>query len=397
MLSTRKGNTMQIRTLENIDVRGKFVLLRDEFNVQIVDGKITDAFRIDQSLPTIKRLRDGGARVVVCAHMGRPKGERNMKYSLAPVAEYLGVPLIADCLDREFMSGMCDGDMVLLENLRFYPGEESNDPAFAENLAAGFDIFVNDAFGVSHRAHASTVGVAELLPSYAGELLASEIKNLSAVMENPERPLCAIVGGAKVGSKLAVLNSLVKIADTLVVGGGIGTAFCIATGATVIDSLYDPAMRDDILKTIELAGEHNCKILMPIDKGVAGEFAATAPRTDKMFDDITADDIIMDEGPASIEQIRSALGVSKTVLWNGPVGMAEWQPVWSAGTFDIARAIAQLTRAGTLQSIVGGGDVVAALEATGTKDDMTYVSTGGGAFLEFIEGRDLPGIKVLEN
>ncbi len=388
---------MQIRTIENLDVRGKFVLLRDEFNVQIVDGKITDAFRIDQSLPTIKRLRDGGARVVVCAHMGRPNGERNMKYSLAPVAEYLGVPLIADCLDKDFMSDMCDGGVVLLENLRFHPGEEANDPVFAENLAAGFDIYVNDAFGVSHRAHASTVGVTEFLPSYAGELLASEIKNLSAVMENPTRPLIAIVGGAKVGSKLAVLNSLVKIADTLIVGGGIGTALRIATGANVSDSLYDPAMRDDILKTIELAAEHNCKILMPIDKGVGNEFAATAPRVDKMFDDIADGDIIMDEGPKSIEQIRDALEKSKTVLWNGPVGMAEWQPVWSVGTFDIARDIAKLTRGGGLKSIVGGGDVVAALEATGTKDDMTYVSTGGGAFLEFIEGKTLPGIKVLEN
>lgn len=386
---------MNIRTLENIDVRGKFVLLRAEMNVQIVDSVITDAFRIEQSMPTIRYLRARGARVAICAHLGRPKGERNMKYSLSPVAGYLDVPLIADCLEKEFLNTMRDGDAVLLENVRFYAGEEENDEKFARNLADGFDLYVNDAFGVSHRAHASTVGVTKFLPAYAGELLASEIKNLTFVMENPTRPLMSIVAGGKVGSKLAVLNSLVKISDTLVVGGGIGTAFRIATGANVHDDLYDAAMADEILKTIELAREHNCKILMPIDKGVATEFARDASRTDKTFEEIISGDIIMDEGPKSVAQITDALTHSATVLWNGPVGMAEWSPTWSFGTFEIARAIATRTRAGKLQSIIGGGDVVAALEATDTKDDMTYVSTGGGAFLEFIEGRVLPGIEVL--
>lgn len=387
---------MKLRTIENLDVRGKFVLLRDDFNVQIVDGKITDAFRIEQSMPTINALRAGGAKIAICAHLGRPKGTRNMEFSLKPIAEYMGVPLISDCLDRNFMDEMRDGDVVLLENVRFYAGEEKNDPTFAADLARGFDLFVNDAFAVSHRAHASTVGVAEILPSYAGKLLASEIESLDAVMTHPARPLTAIVAGSKVSTKIGVLKALATLADNLIIGGALGTTFKFATGAHVGNSLYEPDQRDTALEILAFARENNCNIILPSDKGVAPEFAPNAPRSDKTFDEITNSDIILDEGAQTIASAISVIEKSETVIWNGSVGMAEWQPTWSVGTFALARAIAEQTRNGKITSVIGGGDTVAALTACGVKDDMTYVSTGGGAFLEFIEGRTLPGIAILE-
>ena len=386
---------MNLRTIENLDVRGKYVLLRDDFNVQIVDGHITDAFRIEQSMPTINALRAGGARIAICAHLGRPKGVRNMEYTLAPVAEYMKIPLIADCLDKDFMKNMRDGDVVLLENVRFYPGEEKNDPDFSRSLADGFDIFVNDAFAVSHRAHASTVGVAKILPSYAGLLLASEIENLTNVMENPARPLLAIVGGSKVSTKIGVLRALAKLADTLIIGGALGTTFNYATGGRVGNSLYEPDQKQNALDILEYAKQNNCRVLLPLDKGVAKEFTAAAARTNKDFTEIMDDDVIIDAGVATTERDVSEIRDAATVIWNGTVGMAEWQPTWSYGSFAIARAIAEQTRAGKLVSVVGGGDTVAALQACGVKDDITYVSTGGGAFLEFIEGLDLPGIAVL--
>ena len=387
---------MKLRTIENLDVRGKFVLLRDDFNVQIVDGKITDAFRIEQSMPTINALRVGGAKIAICAHLGRPKGTRNMEFSLKPIAEYMGVPLISDCLDRNFMDEMRDGDVVLLENVRFYAGEEKNDPTFAADLARGFDLFVNDAFAVSHRAHASTVGVAEILPSYAGKLLASEIESLDAVMTHPARPLTAIVAGSKVSTKIGVLKALATLADNLIIGGALGTTFKFATGAHVGNSLYEPDQRDTALEILAFARENNCNIVLPSDKGVAPEFAPNAPRTDKTFNEITDSDVILDEGAQTIASAISVIEKSETVIWNGSVGMAEWQPTWSVGTFALARAIAEQTRNGKITSVIGGGDTVAALTACGVKDDMTYVSTGGGAFLEFIEGRTLPGIAILE-
>lgn len=386
---------MNLRTIENLDVRGKYVLLRDDFNVQIVDGHITDVFRIEQSMPTINALRAGGARIAICAHLGRPKGVRNMEYTLAPVAEYMKIPLVADCLDKDFMKNMRDGDVVLLENVRFYPGEEKNDPDFSRSLADGFDVFVNDAFAVSHRAHASTVGVAKILPSYAGLLLASEIENLTNVMENPARPLLAIVGGSKVSTKIGVLRALAKLADTLIIGGALGTTFNYATGGRVGNSLYEADQKQNALDILEYAKQNNCRVLLPLDKGVAKEFTAAAARTNKDFTEIMDDDVIIDAGVATTERDVSEIRDAATVIWNGTVGMAEWQPTWSYGSFAIARAIAEQTRAGKLVSVVGGGDTVAALQACGVKDDITYVSTGGGAFLEFIEGLDLPGIAVL--
>ena len=388
---------MKLRTIENLDVRGKYILLRDDFNVQIVDGKITDAFRIEQSMPTINALRAGGARIAICAHLGRPKGTRNMEYTLAPVAEYMKIPLIADCLDKNFMQNMNDGDVVLLENVRFYPGEEQNNPDFAKKLADGFDIFINDAFAVSHRAHASTVGVAEILPSYAGLLLASEIENLTAVMENPARPLLSIVGGSKVSTKIGVLRALAKLSDKLIIGGALGTTFNYALGGKVGNSLFEADQKDNALEILEYAKQNNCEVLLPLDKGVAPEFTPTAERTNKDFTQIQDDDVIIDAGIATTERDTAAIRDAATVIWNGTVGMAEWQPTWSYGSFAIAQTIAEQTRAGKLTSIVGGGDTVAALQACGVKDDITYVSTGGGAFLEFIEGRTLPGIEILSD
>ncbi len=388
---------MNLRTIDNIDLRNKFVLLRDDFNVQIVDGQITDAFRIQQSMPTINKLREKGAKIAICAHLGRPKGTRNMEFTLAPVAEYMKVPLIPDCLDKDFLDTMKEGDVVLLENVRFYPGEEANDPAFAAELAKGFDVFVNDAFAVSHRAHASTVGVAEILPSYAGDLLASEITHLSQVMENPKRPLLSIVAGSKISTKIGVLKALAKLSDMLIVGGALGTTFNYALGGKVGNSLYEADQKDTVLEILEYAKENNCKVLLPLDKGVAKEFTRNAIRTNKNFNEIEDDDIIIDAGEETTARDVAAIKTAATVIWNGTVGMAEWMPTWSYGSFELAKAIAEQTKAGKLESIVGGGDTVAALEACGVKDDITYVSTGGGAFLEFIEGRTLPGIAILED
>ncbi len=387
---------MKLRTINGLDLRGKYVLLRDDFNVQIVDGIITDAFRIEQSMPMINRLREMGARIAICAHLGRPRGERNMAYSLAPVAEYMGIKLIPDCLDKGFMTDMHDGDVVLLENVRFYAGEEKNDPVFAADLASGYDVFVNDAFAVSHRAHASTVGVAEILPSYAGDLLASEIQHLSAVMENPKRPLLSIVAGSKVSTKIGVLKALAKLSDVLIIGGALGTTFNFAMGGRVGNSLFEADQKDTALEILEYAKQNNCRVLLPLDKGVAKEFARDAERMNKDFTQIEEDDVIIDAGVATTERDVGEIRKAKTVIWNGTVGMAEWMPTWSYGSFALANAIAEQTRMGQLESIVGGGDTVAALVACGVKDDVTYVSTGGGAFLEFIEGRSLPGIVILE-
>lgn len=388
---------MKIRTIENFDVRGKYVLLRDDFNVQIVDGKITDPFRIEQSMPTIKALQAAGARIAIVAHRGRPKGVRDMDFTMAPIAEYMKIPLISDCLNKDFLGQMRDGDVVLLENVRFYAGEEKNDPAFAADLARGFDVFVNDAFAVSHRAHASTVGVAEILPSCAGSLLASEIEHLSDVMQNPARPLLSIVAGSKVSTKIGVLKALAKLSDTLIIGGALGTTFNYACGAKVGDSLYEADQKETALEILDYAKQNGCQVLLPLDKGVAKTFAPDATRTDKEFKDIQDDDIIIDAGKLTTMRDVAAIKQAKTVIWNGTVGMAEWIPNWSYGSFALARAIAEQTRAGLLNSIVGGGDTVAALEACGVKDDITYVSTGGGAFLEFIEGRTLPGIAILQD
>ncbi len=381
---------MKLCTIDGLDLRGKYVLLRDDFNVQIVDGKITDAFRIEQSMPTINLLKEKGARVAIVAHLGRPKGVRDMKYSLRPVAEYMHVPLI-----KSFLSEMHDGDVVLLENVRFYAGEEENDSDFSKKLATGFDVFVNDAFAVSHRAHASTVGVTKFLSSYAGLLLTSEIENLTAVMQNPKRPLLSIVGGSKVSTKIGVLRALAKLSDTLIIGGALGTTFNFALGANVGNSLYETDQKENALEILEYAKQNNCRVLVPLDKGVASEFKPDAVRENRKMSDIKPNDVIIDAGVETTERDVAEICRAATVIWNGTVGMAEWMPTWSYGSFAIANAIAENTKSRGMVSVVGGGDTVAALHACGVMNEISYVSTGGGAFLEFIEGRELPGISVL--
>ncbi len=386
---------MQILNVHDIDVRSKYVLLRDDFNVQIVDGKITDAFRIDASMPTIKYLIDNGARVVICSHLGRPKGKVVPELSLRLIAEYMNVPFIDDCLKKDFMSEMKDGDVVLLENLRFYKGEEENEDVFAKELAKGFDVYVNDAFAVSHRVAASVVGVTKYLPSFAGLLLEKEIENISRVMEKPKRPLIAFIGGGKVSTKIGVLKKLVSITDKIVIGGAMGTTFNFALGLPVGDSLYEESMADVALEIINIAKENNCEVLLPLDKGVGKTFSKDSTRVNRDADDIHDDDVIMDDGEKTIERNKQLLKEAKTVIWNGPFGVTEFGEKWGRASFDFARDLAKYTKEGKLESIVGGGDTVAVLDACGVFDDISYVSTGGGAFLEFIEGKELPGIVAL--
>lgn len=387
---------MEIRNIFDVDVRSKYVLLRDDFNVQIVDGKITDTFRIDASMPTIKYLIDNGARVVICSHLGRPKGKFVPELSLRPIAEYMNVPFIDDCLKKDFLLDMADGDVVLLENLRFYIGEEENEDSFAKKLASGYDIYVNDAFAVSHRSAASVVGVTKYLPAYAGLLLEKEITNLTKLLDSPVRPLIAYVGGGKVSTKIDVLKKIVKIADKMVIGGAMGTTFNYALGLPVGDSLCEKDMVGTVNDIIKLAVENDCKLFLPLDKGVAKEFDKNAVRENRDADKIKDDDIIIDDGDKTIARDIDLLNTAKTVIWNGPFGVTEFGERLGKSSFDFARALARYTKEGRLESVVGGGDTVAVLNACGVLDDISYVSTGGGAFLEFIEGRTLPGIAVLE-
>ena len=387
---------MPIRKIDYSSVQGKYVLLRDDFNVQIEDGKIVDTFRIDSSQSTIKHLISNGARVVICAHLGRPKGKRSDEFSLRPIAEYMNIPFVDDCLRKDFLSNMKNGDVVLMENLRFYNGEEENDDTFAQELASGFDMYVNDAFAVSHRAAASLVGITKYLPSFAGDLLISEIKNISSVLEEPEHPLIAFVGGAKVSSKIGVLKKLVTIADKVIVGGAMGTTFNFALGAPVGNSLYEPEMAKTAIEIMDIAKQNGCEVLLPLDKGVGKVFDKNAKRENRDLMDVKDDDVIIDDGEKTIERNHEILADAKTVIWNGTFGMAEWGAVWGRASFALARDLAHFTKIGKIKSVVGGGETVAALDAIGVHQDMTYVSTGGGAFLEFIEGKELPGIKALE-
>ncbi|MBR3510836.1 MAG: phosphoglycerate kinase [Alphaproteobacteria bacterium] len=386
---------MEIRNIQNLDVRGKYILLREDFNVQIVDGQITDAFRINASLPTIKYLSQAGAKVVICSHLGRPKGEKNESLSLRIVAEYMNIPFIDDCLNKDFMSFMQDGDIVLLENLRFYPGEEKNDDDFAKKLASGFDIYVNDGFAVSHRTAASVVGVTKYLPSYAGLLLEKEIKNISLFMENPKRPLVAFVGGGKVSTKIGVLKKLVSIADKIVVGGAMGTTFNFALGMPVGNSLYEENMANVALDILNTAKKHNCEVLLPLDKGVGKSFSKDENRINRDCKEIRDDDVIMDDGEKTIERNKQLLKEVKTVFWNGSFGVTEWGEKWGKASYNFAKNLSEFTKSGDIESVVGGGDTVAVLNDCGVFNNITYVSTGGGAFLEFIEGKELPGISVL--
>lgn len=388
---------MTIKTLDDLgDVSGKTAVLRADFNVPLKGGVIGDDTRIRATVPTIQTLLEKGARVVILSHLGRPDGKPAPEYSLKPLVSRLSdllgetVGFTADCMDPP-----AGQKVVLMENLRFYAEEEENDRAFAERLAAHGDFFVNDAFSTAHRAHASTHALAELLPAYAGHLMAAEIAALNAALENPRRPVAAIVGGAKVSTKLDVLNHLIEKTDVLVLGGGMANTFLAAKGYAVGKSLHEPDMLETARKIMAAADAAGCNIVLPEDVVVAAEFAEHAASETVGIDTIPAAKMALDIGEKSITHIISVLEDCKTVLWNGPLGAFEIKP-FDKGTVKLAQYVAERTENGTLTSIAGGGDTVAALAAAEVKDSFSYVSTAGGAFLEWIEGKILPAIAVLD-
>ncbi len=394
---------MRFKTLEDLDVRGKRVLVRVDFNVPVRDGKITDTTRIDRALATLNELAGNGAKVIILSHFGRPKGQVVPDMSLRPVAEalseILGKPVgfAGDCIGDAAASAIADtpeGGMVVLENVRFHVGEEKNDPEFAKALAANGDAFVSDAFSAAHRAHASTEGIAHLLPSAAGRLMQTELEALSAALETPAHPVIAVVGGAKVSSKMAVLGHLTQKVDQIVIGGGMANTFLYAGGMGIGKSLCEKEMADDARAIIETAAAHGCEILLPSDAVVAAAFEEGAASKTVGLNDVPDDMMILDIGPASIDDLKSRLQSAKTVLWNGPLGGFEVKP-FDAGTNAVAQEVAALTSKGQLLSVAGGGDTVSALANAGAADDFSYVSAAGGAFLEWIEGKTLPGVAVI--
>lgn len=396
---------MAFNTLDNInDITGKRVLVRVDLNVPMDGGKVTDTTRIERVLPTIRELSEKGAKVVLLAHFGRPKGERVSSMSLAPVApavsSLLGktVGFADDCIGpaaSDAASAMSNGDVLLLENTRFHKGEEKNDPSFAEALASNGDLYVNDAFSAAHRAHGSTEGIAKLLPAYAGRTMQAELEALSSALGDPKRPVLAVVGGAKVSSKIDLLENLVSKVDMLVIGGGMANTFLAAKGVNVGKSLCEHDLADTAKRIMSAAEAASCEIVLPADAVVAREFKAGAENETVSLDAIPADGMILDVGVASIETVASKIDTAKTLVWNGPLGAFEIEP-FDTATVAAARHAAANTKAGKLNSVAGGGDTVAALNHAGAADDFSYVSTAGGAFLEWLEGKDLPGVKALE-
>ena len=395
---------MAFRTLDGVAVAGKRVLLRADLNVPVRDGKITDLTRLERLCPTIRELSTAGARVVVCSHFDRPKGKRVASMSLAPVAAALGevlgrkVGFAEDCIGpiaQQAVARMADGDVLVLENTRFYPGEEKNDPAFAAELAKLADIYVNDAFSAAHRAHASTEGVAKLLPAYAGRLMQAELEALEAALARPARPVAAIVGGSKVSTKLDLLGNLVGRVDMLVIGGAMANTFLAAQGLSVGKSLQEAEMHATARDILAKAAAAKCEVLLPLDAVVATEFRPNPPTQTVLVNAVPDDAMILDVGPATVEMLQERLSPVKTLVWNGPLGAFETPP-FDAATVAVALLIARQTRRGALLSVAGGGDTVAALRHAGVLDQMSYVSTAGGAFLEWMEGKTLPGVAALE-
>jgi phosphoglycerate kinase len=396
-------NLDKLKTTGGLDLKGKRVIVRADLNVPVKDGKVTDTTRIARVLPGLKALSDRGAKVVVISHFGRPKGAADPQFSLKPVSEalqsQLGRPVIfaADCIGNKAavaVHSMKDGDIVLLENLRFHKGEEKNDPAFAAELAKLGDLYVGDAFSSAHRAHASTEGLTHHLPSYAGPLMMEEIDALRTALESPKRPTAAVVGGAKVSTKIPVLTNLVAKVDKLIIGGGMANTFLKAKGTAVGASLAEPEFEATARDIIAEAANKGCEIVLPVDAVVARAFEEGVATKVVDIQDVPPDMMILDVGPRSIANVAKVLEDSKTLLWNGPMGAFEIAQ-FGEGTFALARKAAELTKAGKLTSIAGGGDTVAALNATGVTGDFTYVSTAGGAFLEWLEGRELPGVAAL--
>jgi len=396
---------MAFKTLDDLsDLAGKRVLVRVDLNVPMDGGRVTDTTRIERVLPTIRELSEKGAKVVLLAHFGRPKGERVAEMSLAPVApavaDLLGKPVAFanDCIGpaaADAIAALPDGGVLLLENTRYHKGEEKNDPEFAKALAANGDIYVNDAFSAAHRAHGSTEGIAKLLPAYAGRTMQAELEALGSALGEPVRPVLAVVGGAKVSSKIDLLENLVSKVDMLVIGGGMANTFLAAKGVDVGKSLCEHDLADTARKIMVAAEAANCEIVLPDDAIVAKEFKAGADNETVSLDAIPADGMILDVGKASITTVKSKIDAARTLVWNGPLGAFEIAP-FDIATVAAAQHAAENTKAGKLNSVAGGGDTVAALNHAGAADSFSYVSTAGGAFLEWLEGKELPGVKALE-
>ncbi len=392
------------KTLDDLtDIAGKRVLVRVDLNVPVAAGKVTDATRIERVAPTILELADRGAKVILLAHFGRPKGEPVADMSLSiivsTVNDVLGRKILfaADCIGPEaeqVVATMANGDILLLENTRFHKGEEKNDPEFTQALAKSGDIFVNDAFSAAHRAHSSTEGLAHHLPAYAGRTMQAELEALEKGLGNPTRPVVAIVGGAKVSSKIDLLQNLVKKVDALVIGGGMANTFLAANGIEVGRSLCEHDLAEVAQKIMAEAEASNCAIVLPVDGVVAREFKANAANEVVVTEFIPQDAMILDVGPKSVEGIKEWIAKAATLVWNGPLGAFEIEP-FDAATVAAAKFAAEQTKAGKLVSVAGGGDTVAALNHAGVADDFSYVSTAGGAFLEWMEGKELPGVAVL--
>ncbi len=391
------------KTLDQAELKGKRVLLRVDLNVPMEGGRVTDATRIDRVLPTIKEVADKGGKVVLLAHFGRPKGARTEEDSLKIVAKALAehlrrpVAFADDCVGpsaQAAVAALKDGDVLLLENTRFHKGEEKNDPAFVEALAKLGDVFVNDAFSAAHRAHASTEGLAHKLPAYAGRSMQAELQALTQALGAPQRPVMAIVGGAKISTKLDLLGNLVSKVDYLVIGGGMANTFLAAQGKAVGKSLCETALLDTAREILGKAKSAGCEIVLPEDVTVALAFKAHAPAHVVSADHVGAEEMILDVGPKAVAHVESLLEKCKTVVWNGPFGAFELQP-FDEGTNAVAQTAARLTVEGKLLSVAGGGDTVSALNQAHAAQQFTYVSTAGGAFLEWLEGKELPGVKAL--
>jgi phosphoglycerate kinase len=392
----------QFRTLDQADVKGKRVLLRVDLNVPVENGKVADATRIARTMPTILEIADAGGKVILLSHFGRPKGP-DPKESLRPIAlevtRIIGrkVGFAEDCVGAKAeaaVAAMKPGDIICLENTRFHKGEEKNDPEFISALAKLGDLWVNDAFSVSHRAHASTEGLGHALPAYAGRTMQAELDALSVALEAPQRPVAAIVGGAKVSTKLELLGNLVGKVNALIIGGGMANTFLFALDKPVGASLCERGLAATARDILAKAKSKGCEIVLPVDAVVAKKFEANAPSRAVAIDSVGSDDMILDIGPRSIEHVISVLARVKTLVWNGPFGAFEMEP-FDTGTVEVAEAAAELTQAHKLVSVAGGGDTVSALNAAGVADRFTYVSTAGGAFLEWMEGKALPGVEVL--
>jgi phosphoglycerate kinase len=390
------------RTLDRVDVKGKRILMRVDLNVPVENGVVTDSTRIERVAPAITEIADKGAKVILLSHFGRPKG-RDPTQSLKPVAAEVAriikrpIKFADDCIGEpaeQAVAAMKPGEILCLENTRFHPGEEKNDPVFVAELAKLGDIWVNDAFSAAHRAHASTEGLGHKLPAYAGRTMQAELEALAKALENPQRPLVAIVGGAKISTKLDLLGNLLDKVNALIIGGAMANTFLLAQGKNVGKSLVETDLVSTARKIMDKAKAGKREIILPVDVVVAEKFEAHASSRVVDTGKVGVTDMILDIGPRSIEQVISVLARAKTLVWNGPFGAFEMEP-FDNGTAEVAEAVAELTAAGKLVSVAGGGDTVAALNVAGVADRLTYVSAAGGAFLEWLEGKRLPGVEVL--